>query len=75
MKQNEFFHLLGHFRNMGRDPDVVEYLKGHFSPSEMDSLKSDPIYFYMGASEADQDRIWNAVECRMHKRQMPMAAE
>jgi hypothetical protein len=66
MKQHDFFIAL----RRGLPEDVIEYLEYHFAPSEMRAIKEDGVHFYMRASEADQDRIWNAVECRMHKRAM-----
>jgi len=55
--------------------DGFEYLEFHLSPLEARQIQLNPFAFYMGADEATQDRIWNAMECRVHKREQLLAAE
>lgn len=74
-QQSEFLRIVGALACITDYPDTIEYLEFHFSAEEMERLKKDPLYFYMGADQQDQDRIWNAIECRTHKRKQPVAAE
>ena len=68
MSQSECTRFMGTLGCIDRYPDVIEYLEYHFSAEEMARLKKEPLFFYLGADRIDQDRIWNAIECRLYKR-------
>ena len=75
MSQYEFERRLLALSALG-DPTTegFDYLEPHLSEAEARQLKLNPFVFFLGTDEATQDRIWNAMECRVHKREL-LAAE
>jgi hypothetical protein len=74
MSLSECTQFMGTLGVIDKYPDIIEYLEFHFSPEEMKRLEKEPIFFFLGADRRDQERIWNAIECRLYKRK-PLAAE
>lgn len=69
MTEDGFHTTLGRLGVINTYPDLIEHLECHFSTEEMARLKREPIFFYLGADKRDRERIWNAIECRLHKRE------